>query len=75
MAVDARVALKNVVAGVEGKQVGAFATAHIGYTFKPLAHIVAQRHVAALILAPDESHAIGFAVLGVDGHLVEQVIA
>ena len=74
MAVNARVTLKIVVVGVKREQLGAFATADIGHALKSLAHVVAQGHVATLILAPHESHAIGLAVLAVDGDLVNHAV-
>ena len=74
MAIDAGVALKVVVAGLEREQGGTFTTAHIGNISQALAHVVGQCDISAFILAPHELHTIVLAVQTVAGHLVDNLV-
>ena len=73
MAIDAGIALKVVVAGIELEQRCALATTHVGDIGQALAHVVGQRDISALKLAPHQLRAVGLAAILAD--LVDNRVA
>ena len=74
MTIDAGVPLKVVVAGFEREQWGAITATDVGDIAQALAHVIGQRDIATLELAPDELHTIGLARILVSGHFVDNPV-